>query len=192
MFYRREQGEDRIPRGHRFELRSGGRGRGWALSWRWSGVYDRRRRFHCLCHTLAFARHLLHKKVHKGDLIPKATAQLTLLFPIKYFSQTMTLAKTELLSRMSRCCDSIYSIHFRRETQVGAYNVKLYPRRPKWVNVIAYPLLAGSLFRPGRLIPIVVVLAGGSNPDDGLFATPPLDAPESSDCAKINNSNGIG
>jgi hypothetical protein len=84
------------------------------------------------------------------------------------------------------------SSHFRRETHVGAYNVKLYPRRPKWVNVTAYPLLAGSLFRPGRLIPIVVVLVGGSSPDEGRLAIPPRDGPPSSDCANINSSSGIG
>jgi len=37
----------------------------------------------------------------------------------------------------------------------------------------------------------VVVLAGGNNPDDGRFARP-LAAFPSSDCARINNSNGIG
>ena len=124
--------------------------------------------------------------------IPNATAQLTLLFPIKYFSHTTTLLNMELRSRIIRCCDSICSAHFRRETHVGAYNVILYPRRPKCVNVIAYPLFAGSLFRPGRFNPIVVVLAGGSNPEVGRFATPLLEALASSDCARINNSNGIG
>ena len=96
----------------------------------------------------------------------------------------------ELRSRISRCCDSICSTHFRRETHVGAYSVILYPLRPKCVNVIAYPLFAGSLFRPGRFNPIVVVLAGGNSPEDGRFATPLLET--SSDCARINNSSGIG
>lgn len=83
------------------------------------------------------------------------------------------------------------STHFRRETHVGAYNVILYPRRPRWVNVIAYPRFAGSVFRPGRFNPMVLVLAGGNNPEEGRFANP-LAAFPSSDCARINNSNGIG
>ena len=123
--------------------------------------------------------------------IPNATAQLTLLLPMKYFSHTTTLANIELRSRITPCCCSIFSTHFRRETQVGAYNVILYPRRPKCVNVIAYPLFAGSLLRPGRFNPIVVVLAGGNNnPEDGRFANPLLET--SSDWATINNSNGMG
>src|ERR1700733_8664976 len=83
------------------------------------------------------------------------------------------------------------SIHFRRPTHVGVYNVITYPRRPRCVKVIAYPLFAGSVLRPGRFKPIVVLLAGGNKLLDGRFAKPPL-APESSDCAIINNSNGIG
>jgi hypothetical protein len=113
--------------------------------------------------------------------IPKATAQFTLLLPMKYFSHTITFEKIELRSWMTFCCCSMCSTHFRRDTHVVANNVRLYPRRPRCVKVIAYPLFAGSLFRPGRFNPIVVVLAGGNNPDVGRFAKPPFDAVASSD-----------
>jgi len=156
-----------------------------------SVAFDLTHRCRCPCHKQVFVHHLTIRETFR-TIVPKATAQLTLLLPMKYFSQTTTLENIELRSRISLCCSSICSTHFRRETQVGAYKVILYPLLPRCVNVIAYPLFAGSVFRPGRFRPIVDVFAGGNKPEVGRFASPPPRALASSDCAIINNSSGIG
>ena len=62
------------------------------------------------------------------------------------------------------------------------------------LKVNAYPLFAWSVLRPGRFMPIVVVLGGGLTPDGGRLPDPPLLVADSSDCdcERINNSKGIG
>jgi hypothetical protein len=139
---------------------------------------------------------LRQSALKKGEL--RGAAQLTRLSPVKKPEVMVHGSKIELRSRRTSCCLTILSIHFFRLIYVLAHRVRVYPLRPRWMNVIGKPPLGSGLVDAigasgcipggGRLFAFCFVI----RPGFGRFAVPRVNDGSSAVGEMSNNSKGMG